>query len=980
MAKELILAVTKHRKFGVIFSGFIITKLQGSSFYSSIERANISNVKEIDDICDEKYAIVKQLSEYDDSYISSLFTKKANDAKEFVKNVDYEFIEKRIRPHIERRIINIVRLLKKTNTKIYYKDRKYSKIYEADRIEFADKTAEAIFHFNRNADGIQYFLSIKHKEQNIKLRNRKALILAESPGIVVVDNVLYYFRDIDSKKLLPFFDKDHISIPKQTEKVYFEKFVTNTIRNYTVVASGFQVNEDHSKPKAFLYLQNDMQGNPVLLMKYQYGSKTILANNIENSFVSLDVENDDYVFTKSVRHDIYEKLVNDQLKEIDLLSKDAIHYYPVLDTTIKEADLLYEIINWINTNSEKLTELGIDLKQLYFDRKYHLEHISVDISIDDSNDWFDIRGTVQVGAFKIPFMRLRKNIIRNIREFELPDGTIAILPAEWFVRFKELFQFADAEADGLKLNKIHFNLLNTKYVGLKSEYANRINELFTNKNNENGNLPKGIKADLRPYQVTGYNWMNQLQQNNFGGCLADDMGLGKTLQTLALLLEISGQQIDDPILHDAQPKEQLDLFAKVEKPKNGKKIKPTSLIVMPASLIHNWYNEIAKFTPQLKAFRHTGNNRSKNLSDFKNYDIVLTTYGVIRNEYETLKYFPFQYLILDESQVIKNPDSKIYKSVVQLQAKHRLVLTGTPIENSLTDLWSQMNFLNKGLLGNYNFFKKEFVSPIEKQNDEIMSEKLQTLIHPFILRRTKEQVAKDLPALTEQIQICEMSESQRKIYEEEKSAVRNNILENMEKQGVEKSSMIVLAALTRLRQLANHPKLVDLEGESGKFEEVIRVLENIISENHKVLIFSSFVQHLEIYKKYLEENNLKYSILTGQTKNRQEVIDNFQNDQENQVFLISLKAGGVGLNLTAADYVFLLDPWWNPAAENQAISRAHRMGQDKKVFVYRFISQDSIEEKIVHLQERKSELADLFINSNNPFKALSPDKIKELFD
>jgi SNF2 family DNA or RNA helicase len=291
-----------------------------------------------------------------------------------------------------------------------------------------------------------------------------------------------------------------------------------------------------------------------------------------------------------------------------------------------------------------------------------------------------------------------------------------------------------------------------------------------------------------------------------------------------------------------------------------------------------------------------------------------------------------------------------------------------------------MNFVNRGLLGNYTFFKKEFVTPIEKLKDEQKSERLQALIHPFILRRKKDQVATDLPPITEQIRLCEMSVEQRKIYEEEKSAVRNSILDNMEKQGVQKSSMLVLQALTRLRQLANHPKMVDINEESGKFEEVTRMLQNVISEGHKVLIFSTFVKHLELYKTYLEENKLTYSILTGQTQNRQQVIEEFQNDSKNQVFLISLKAGGVGLNLTAADYVFLLDPWWNPAAENQAINRAHRIGQDKKVFVYRFISTHSIEEKIVRLQEEKSELADLFINTYNPFKALSPDKIMELFE
>jgi SNF2 family DNA or RNA helicase len=344
---------------------------------------------------------------------------------------------------------------------------------------------------------------------------------------------------------------------------------------------------------------------------------------------------------------------------------------------------------------------------------------------------------------------------------------------------------------------------------------------------------------------------------------------------------------------------------------------------------------------------------------FENYDLILTTYGVVRNEYEQLKEYEFLYIILDESQTIKNPDSKIFQAVTELQSKHRLVLTGTPIENSLTDLWSQIEFINPGILGDLGFFKEYFAYPIEKEGDDKKREKLKHLIHPFILRRTKQEVAPDLPQLTEQIRFCSMSESQKSYYEEEKSKVRNEILNSIEEMGVEKSTMMVLNALIRLRQIANHPIMIDqnYEFDSGKFEEISDSLENMYFEGHKVLIFSSFVKHLELFRKWFEAKGWKYSMLTGETRNREEVVNNFQTKDDNKFFLISLKAGGVGLNLTAADYVFLLDPWWNPAAEMQAINRAHRIGQTNKVFVYRFISAETIEEKIIKLQERKAELA-----------------------
>lgn len=977
MNKELIIAITEHRKFGPILSGYIITPTEGNTFYSSIEKANNVNVKEIDNCTEPIVNIVKNITEYDDHYIANLFTKKKDDAREFIKNVDNEFIKLRIKPHIEKRILKVMQLIPKSNLRIFLKDRKYTKIYQVDEVELAGPNAHAVFNFTRNDEGIHYFLSIDHENKEVTLKNKKSIVLTDSPCTLVLNNKLYSFKDIDSKKLLPFFEKDFISIAKQTEKAYFEKFILNSIKNYKVIAKGFSIIETHEKPKPQLNLQNDLAGNPTLLMKYQYAGNVILANNPRKSFVSLNSDNDSYVFHKNHRNYTIEKRIEADLLNLGIQSADKTHFY-INAKTDDDKDSFYMLINWVNQNIEKLEQLGISLKQTFFDKKYYLSNIHLNVSVTDNKDWFDIRGNVELNGFKIPFLKLRKHIIRNIREYELPDGQIIILPSEWFVKYKELFLFANENNDGLQLNKIHFRLLNNNITGLKSEYADRIKELFNNNYQQNSEVPTGLKAKLRPYQITGFNWMNQLKSNDFGGCLADDMGLGKTLQTLTLLLDNSKEVISLPEF-DNKPKEQLNLF---DSPSDAKTTKnqPTSIIVMPASLIYNWYNEIKKFTPSLKVFRHVGNNRTKNIADFTSFDIILTTYGVIRNDVALLKNFPFHYLILDESQVIKNPNSKIYKSVIQLNSTYKLVLTGTPIENSLTDLWSQINFVNRGLLGNYNFFKKEFVTPIEKLKDEHKSERLQSLIHPFILRRKKEQVATDLPPITEQIRLCEMSDEQRRIYEEEKSAVRNSILDNMENQGVQKSSMMVLQALTRLRQLANHPKLVDHDEESGKFEEVTRMLQNIVSEGHKVLIFSTFVKHLELYKTYLEDNKLKYSILTGQTQNRQQVIEEFQNDTKNQVFLISLKAGGVGLNLTAADYVFLLDPWWNPAAENQAINRAHRIGQDKKVFVYRFISTNSIEEKIVRLQEKKSELADLFINTNNPFKALSPDRIMELFN
>jgi SNF2 family DNA or RNA helicase len=384
----------------------------------------------------------------------------------------------------------------------------------------------------------------------------------------------------------------------------------------------------------------------------------------------------------------------------------------------------------------------------------------------------------------------------------------------------------------------------------------------------------------------------------------------------------------------------------------------------------------------MDVYCHKGNQRKKSISWFQNFDIILSSYHTIRQDIDLISQFTFHYIILDESQLIKNPASMLYKTVTRLKSEFKLVLTGTPVENSLTDLWTQLNFVNPGLLGDLSFFRREFAKPIEKMGDDEKEIKLRKIIQPFILRRTKEMVASDLPPVTEQTVFCEMTEEQAKLYDSEKSSVRNSILKNIETNGLEKSAIMVLQGLMKLRQISNHPVMAydDYSSGSGKFDTVLQDMENVLSEGHKILVFSSFVRHLNLYAEELRKKRIHFAILTGASINREKIVNSFQDDPENKIFLISLKAGGVGLNLTAADYVFILDPWWNPASEMQALNRAHRIGQKKSVFVYRYITSNSIEEKIVRLQEKKSRLADTFISSNNPLKDLDIQQILNIID
>jgi SNF2 family DNA or RNA helicase len=476
-------------------------------------------------------------------------------------------------------------------------------------------------------------------------------------------------------------------------------------------------------------------------------------------------------------------------------------------------------------------------------------------------------------------------------------------------------------------------------------------------------LPTGLNATLRPYQIEGFQWLEFLKMNKFGGILADDMGLGKTLQTITLLLHTyKSQKSKAP-----EPQtEQLSLFESHIEGFNQSKLAP-SLIVMPTSLVHNTGSNRARSKDLWKILRH--------------YHVVITTYGILRNDVEYFTQMPWEYLILDESQNIKNPTSKGYEAVSQIKAAHYLALTGTPIENSLTDLWAQMNIVNHGMLKSLGFFKKFYETPISKSGDEEKEAHLQKIINPFLLRRTKEMVAKDLPPIMEQVVYCDMLPEQKEIYDREKSGIRNNILESFQSLRQNEQAIMALQALTKLRQIANHPAMTDpdYKGNSGKFDQIMESLESIISEHHHVLVFSSFVKDLELLETELQNRKIGYEKLIGSTKKRDKVIDRFNKDDKVKVFLISLKAGGVGLNLTKADYVFMLNPWWNPAAEAQAINRAHRIGQTRNVFVYRFISTDTIEEKIALLQEKKNKLAQAFVNTTNPLSQMSAEEIKELF-
>ena len=970
--------MSEHRLFGFLILPYFAEEGLDGKYLSISKRVRGYDLADGNFIFSSVQAQLVRLTEkYADENLAKKYNKKGT-LNDFYKNVKTEEFNKKLVPFVEEIMARCLDLLKTAGIPVYFKRAKYNNIYDDDLIELCYDDTRAVFNFHRLENETRYFLTIRNGNEQLSLLHRNIILLVNEPCRILYQNKLYFFEDISGSKLQPFFEKEYISIPRKVEEKYYGSFILNAVRSQEINYSGFEIIDLPGRKEAILSVGTDLSGYPVFIPVFKYNDQYISAGDEGKKIAAFEVVNGNYVFRRYEKDLFWEVEVIRALWRLGLEGETPNLKLPGLPDDFSQA--LYAGIAWLSKHDKELKEIGISVSQEKLDHIYFTGSQSLDVKVNQVHDWFDVYAMVTFGEFSFPFVRLRKNILGQIREFKLPDGRIAILPFEWFARYQPVFSFGKPGEEAIRVQNCHFMLMEDLVLDPEVTVNEKLNKLIKAVIVPQ-EKPDGLCASLRNYQQEGYNWMYHLYSNNLGGCLADDMGLGKTIQALTLLLKLKRKDTSHPHFKHRNSG-QLSLF--VEDESAVEEQQPASLIVLPVSLVHNWEKEIRKFAPSLKAFVYSGARRREksDLNDIiANFDIILTTYGTVRNDADDISKYEFFYLILDESQTIKNSESKTYKTITSIRSQHRIVLTGTPIENSLSDLWAQMNFLNRGLLGSKNYFKQEFILPIEKDNLQSASERLQKLIHPFMLRRTKEEVAKDLPSLTEETIVVEMSPEQSEFYESEKSAVRNVLLDNFQEDKLQKSTFFVLQALTRLRQIAIHPKLVDLNSpfESGKFNDIMSMLSILVAENHKILVFSSFVKHLELFVREFGKEKWNYSLLTGKTLDRKRVIDEFQEDPEKKIFLISLKAGGVGLNLTAADYIFITDPWWNPAAEMQAISRAHRIGQDKKVFVYRFISENSIEEKIQQLQEKKSKLASDFVNSNDPFRDISKDEVLELF-
>jgi superfamily II DNA or RNA helicase len=778
---------------------------------------------------------------------------------------------------------------------------------------------------------------------------------------ILYEDVMHLIDHADFLKVIEFFRQhnNHLVIHESKFSVFQDDIISklenriNVTYSYLKPATPEQLEQsdfDHSIQK-IIYL-SDSENYVLITPVMKYGKVEIPVLSRKQIYATDQSGN---VF--SVARD-----KEDELRFITMLSRQHPHFSEQLDGEalylhkkrfLDEDWFLSVFEEW---QAQQITVLGFnELKG----NNINPNPVKITIEVRSGLNWFDSTFEVKFGSQKVSLKHLHKSIRNKNKFIQLGDGTMGILPQEWIDKFTAYFTAAEIVDDTLRTPKVNFSGIAELYeeevlseeVRMElSAYKARIKNF---KQIGQLEVPAELNAELRDYQKEGLNWLNFLDDFGFGGCLADDMGLGKTIQIIAFILS------------------------------QRKKVNQnTNLVVVPTTLIFNWQAEIAKFAPDLKLYTIYGADRIKDISLFNEYEVILTSYGTLLYDIGWLKKYKFNYIFLDESQLIKNPESLRYNAVRLLQSRNKITMTGTPIENNTFDLYGQLSFACPGLLGSKQFFRDHYSKPIDIFKDNTRAIALKKKVSPFVLRRTKKEVAGELPDKTEMVLYCEMGTEQKNAYDACKNEYIRFLMGEKE-EDLPKHTLHVLKGLTQLRQICNSPSLLGdnhLHGlSSSKIDTLMEEIESH-SPQHKILVFSQFVSMLDLIRKELKAKDIPFEYLTGRTKNRERSVENFQNNADVRVFLISLKAGGTGLNLTEADYVYLVDPWWNPAAENQAIDRCYRIGQKKNVVAVRLICPDTIEEKIMKLQQTKKELvSDLIQTDGSMLQSLTRNELLKLF-
>ncbi|MBL7811793.1 MAG: DEAD/DEAH box helicase [Bacteroidetes bacterium] len=1004
---EVVFTFVKHPYFGVLVEANAVLLLPSGEYSLSFQRIR-EKTCEYYGLNSEQTEAVKIMEDFEVEAVMKRFykgTKKLRPADFLLKHYTPE-IHKEVRVYIEKRFAKILQLIK--NYPLFWT----GKVGQAtwNPVAYSEEAATVLFHFRRDETGTRYFITVRQGSDKVKIfENESELLVGKPAWLLTEDRLLQFPGHVDGNKIRPFLSKPYIHVDPKHEDSYMDKFVKPLLENHDVFAVGFDIVTEQHQAVPSLRLMKSFGEKDYVALYFRYGNWNFPYHVNKRVNVSLEKKDNSYLFHRVRRSFNWENERIEMLRELGLENADGSLF------VLQGANQNYELVEWLNRNHETLSRAGFEIQQETSEVQFFLGAVSLDVRVNQTNDWFDVLAVVRFGNFEIPFIRLRRHILDRKREFVLPDGTVAIIPDEWFARFGKIAHLGEVEGEAFRLRNIHFSLLEDLGDLVQTDENKRgWDNLLKDHSIPEYPLPAGLKAELRSYQEQGYHWIRFLHEHKIGALLADDMGLGKTIQTLAVLqhyANVRKEKLQEglrkksktvmEVLPDAEEMDtaatQIGLFdaapiaIKSAKKNNSagdsetEKVSGPCIVIAPKSLLYNWQSEAKRFCPELRVLLYSGMLRHRLLSQFAQCDIIITSYGTLRNDIEELSRIPFKCVVIDESQAIKNPSSQTARSLVRIQSEHRLALTGTPIENTLLDVWSQMNFLNPGLLGSYGYFEKTFIRPIEKNTDPKRVRELRRILDPFIMRRTKKQVARELPEKIEKVHYCEMTADQAELYDKVKSQYRNEILEHVQQVGMARSRLKIFNGLMHLRQLALNPVLKDdeYEGYSGKDEEIRHMLLRAVEGGHKVLLFSQFVSYLRVFSEMLNAEGIPYCYLDGSmdTPQRQKEIVRFQEDKGVKVFLLSLRAGNSGLNLTAADYVFLADPWWNPFTMRQAEDRAHRIGQEKTVFSYKFITKNTIEEKILALQQKKTELAGSIIpDEDSVLASLDVAELEELLN
>lgn len=835
-------------------------------------------------------------------------------------------------------------------------------ILKGKTVEFETKTGERKIQFIDEPIDIKFILE-KSDESTYCLTPN---IDVYGYDIFYGKNYSYFLIDNKMHKCLPKVENRNLELLEVYKKNYTQSIVfnENNLRNFFAIVvpkikDNFEIkNIDKEQIEKYMpkdlyvkiYLDYNEKGYIIADIKFCYGN--VEFNPIKN--VNLEI----------TRNAIQENEVLDTFVQTGFML-DSANARLVLANDEKIYNFLSKEIEDYMKKFEVLVAEDFKKKDI---KKIKIKSIGVKIE----NNLLDIN----LGDFKFNIYEI-KDIINKYKLrkkfYRLKDGTYISLEKNSSLDFLENLtdnieiEDENVEENSIKLpiyralylEKIFKNMPNTN-IQKNEYYKNMISQIEDRQIDLSTKIPPKLNAELRTYQKIGYKWLRTLEQYKMGGILADDMGLGKTIQLLAVILSYVQ--------------------------KNKENVKP-SIIICPSSLALNWYNEIQKFTPTLKALVISDDylERKRKIEEIGKYQVIITSYDSLKRDIDLYENYCFKYVVADEAQYIKNNNTKNSKAIKTINAETKFALTGTPIENSLSELWSIFDFIMPGYLYKYKKFKELYETPIIKEQNEDVMNKLKKQIEPFVLRRTKGEVLTELPDKTVTILNNEMSEEQYNIYMSYMAQARKEIMSQIDINGFEKSQIKILSLLMRLRQICCHPKLFlgEYEGESSKLNQCIEIIQDAVLGGHKILLFSSYTSMFEIIEEKLKNIGVKYLKLTGQTKvgERIELVDKFNTDENIKVFLISLKAGGTGLNLTGADMVIHYDPWWNLSAENQATDRTYRIGQKRNVQVYKLITKNSIEEKIYKLQQKKAKLIDNMLSTDATFiNKLSKDDILALFE